>query len=154
MSSQTAVPARRRAAAGLAVLALGAAAALAPASPAIGKTTPIVKASKNARLAKTLVVNRAGLTLYRLVPETARRVLCTGTCLTAWPPLTVASARTKLVAGTGVTGKLGRIRRGTRYQVTLRGAPLYTFVGDSARGQATGEGIKSFGGTWRAMTAK
>ncbi len=156
MSSLTADPRRRRAAFGRPALALlgTTAAVLAAAAPSGAKTSPIVKASKNAALGKTLVVNRAGRTLYRLAPETPKRILCTGACLAAWPPLTVASSKTKLVAGTGVTGKLGLVRRGARFQVTLRGAPLYTFVGDTAKGQATGEGIASFGGVWHAVPAK
>ena len=155
MSPHTASP-RRRAAFGRPALALvgTVAVALAAAAPSVAKTSPIVKAAKNAALGKTLVVNRGGLTLYRLAPETPKRILCTGTRLAAWPPLTVASSKTKLVAGAGVTGKLGLVRRGTRFQVTLRGKPLYTFAGDSARGQANGEGIASFGGVWHAMTAK
>jgi hypothetical protein len=38
-------------------------------------------------------------------------------------------------------------------QVTADGAPLYYFSGDSAAGQANGEGIKNFGGTWYAVLA-
>ena len=30
--------------------------------------------------------------------------------------------------------------------------PLYTYSGDSSKGQTHGEGIKSFGGTWYAVT--
>jgi hypothetical protein len=40
-----------------------------------------------------------------------------------------------------------------RLQVALRGRPLYRFSGDHAKGEANGEGIESFGGTWHAVTA-
>ncbi len=56
-----------------------------------------------------------------------------------------------------VTGMLGTVKRpdGTG-QVTLDGAPLYTFAEDSP-GQVTGDGVQdSFGGkdfTWHVITA-
>ena len=37
-------------------------------------------------------------------------------------------------------------------QVEYDGHLLYAFVGDSAAGQAHGEGIVSFGGTWHVVT--
>jgi predicted lipoprotein with Yx(FWY)xxD motif len=53
-----------------------------------------------------------------------------------------------------VQGKLSIVRRANGIlQVTLRGMPLYRFSGDTAKGQANGQGIKSFGGAWHAVTA-
>jgi predicted lipoprotein with Yx(FWY)xxD motif len=45
----------------------------------------------------------------------------------------------------GVTGHVGTITRddGTR-QVTLNGLPLYTFAGDAAAGDTTGQGKQGF----------
>jgi predicted lipoprotein with Yx(FWY)xxD motif len=37
-------------------------------------------------------------------------------------------------------------------QVEYEGNLLYTFSGDTAAGQAQGEGIQSFGGTWYVVT--
>jgi hypothetical protein len=37
--------------------------------------------------------------------------------------------------------------------LTYHGRPLYTYVGDTAGDQANGEGLKSFGGTWYAVSA-
>jgi len=66
----------------------------------------------------------------------------------------VHSANVKLAAGHGVEGHLGLLHRHDgKLQVTLRGMPLYRFAGDSAKGQANGEGIKAFGGTWHAVPA-
>ncbi|HVP01298.1 MAG TPA: hypothetical protein VMT10_01905 [Solirubrobacteraceae bacterium] len=137
------------------VAAVVCAAALALAAGALAAATkPVVGAAQNAQLHKRIVVTRTGVTLYRLAPETTRHLLCTSaSCLQAWPPLTVASASTKLVAGAGVHGKLGLLKRGRVFQVTLRGLPLYRFVGDSGKGQANGEGLKSFGGTWHVVPA-
>ncbi len=111
--------------------------------------------SANATLGERVVVNAQGRTLYTLSPETSRRLLCkTSACLTLWPPLTVGSTRVKLKNGAGVHGRLGILRRANgTLQVTLRGLPLYRYSKDRARGQANGEGLQSFGGTWHAMTA-
>jgi predicted lipoprotein with Yx(FWY)xxD motif len=58
------------------------------------------------------------------------------------------------VAGAGVSGRLGTIRRsdGTT-QVTYDGHPLYTYVGDSGPGQANGNNINLNGGLWYEMAA-
>jgi predicted lipoprotein with Yx(FWY)xxD motif len=75
-------------------------------------------------------------------------------CLALWPAVTVRSRAVKLQAGSGVHGRLGLVRRSNgTLQVTLRGMPLYRYSGDSARGEANGDGIKSFGGTWHALRA-
>ena len=117
---------------------------------------PLVSASHNSALNETLVVDGHGRTLYSLHPETTHHLLCRSrACFEVWPPLTVRSASVKLVAGHGVEGHMGLLHRSDgKLQVTLRGLPLYRFSGDGAKGQAHGEGIKSFGGTWHAVTAE
>lgn len=136
---------------------LAASAVLPAAAVAAAKPRPIVSSSANATLGQTIVVNAKARTLYRLSPETTSHLLCTGQCLSFWIPLTVSSSHTKLKAGTGVHGHLSVFRRagahGSILQVTFRGAPLYTFVNDHKGGDASGQGIHSFGGVWGAMTA-
>jgi predicted lipoprotein with Yx(FWY)xxD motif len=124
--------------------------ALAAAKPAVHNT---LATARNATLGQTIVVDSHGKTVYRLDPETASRLLCTSpSCLSFWHPITVAS-KAKLHAARGVKGKLGVLHRAHGVlQVTLRGLPLYTFAPESA-GQTTGEGIQSFGGTWKALSA-
>jgi predicted lipoprotein with Yx(FWY)xxD motif len=102
-----------------------------------------------------VAADRHGRTLYRLSGENSHHLLCrSGACTAIWPPLTVASRRVKLRAGSGVHGKLGLIRRPDgKLQVTLRGLPLYRYSGDAGRGDANGQGIRSFGGTWTAVPA-
>jgi predicted lipoprotein with Yx(FWY)xxD motif len=118
-------------------------------------SAPTVKASKNAAVGKTIVVDAKGRTLYRLQGDTTSHLLCTSTaCVGAWPPLTVKSRSTKVRAGNGVNGKLAVFKRPDgKFQVTLRGLPLYRFSGDSAKGQAKGDGITAFGGTWHVVPA-
>jgi predicted lipoprotein with Yx(FWY)xxD motif len=133
-----------------AVVAMFAAMALASSSAA-----PTVGSATNAKFGEKIVVDAHGRTLYTLSPETAHRLLCkSGECLKAWPPLTVRSGKTKLVAGSGVHGRLGILRRSNgMFQITLGNLPLYHFSGDGAKGAANGEGIKSFGGTWHVISA-
>ena len=116
-------------------------------------STTLTTAS-NAALAETIVVDAHGLTVYELSPETVHHLLCTRAngCFRVWEPLTVASAKTKLSAGRGITSKLGTLHRDGFWQVTLGGHPLYRFVGDgSKKGAAGGQGLHSFGGTWHVV---
>jgi len=95
-----------------------------------------------------VVTNSAGLTLYWFVPDTSTTSKCTGSCATFWPPV-----KGPATAGSGVTGTLATITRsdGTM-QATYDGHPLYTYVGDKAPGQATGNGLNISGGVWHEMT--
>jgi predicted lipoprotein with Yx(FWY)xxD motif len=52
-------------------------------------------------------------------------------------------------AGPGVTGKLGTIKRPNgALEATYNGHPLYTYVGDTAPGQAKGNNLDLNGGLW------
>jgi predicted lipoprotein with Yx(FWY)xxD motif len=138
----------RKLAVGACVAALGAGAALI--GVAGGATAPSItlKSRTAGSLGKVLAAPNAH-TLYRLSPETKTNVLCTSSsCLGIWKPLTVRSKTTTVHLPTGVTGAVGFLKRGTRYQVTLSRHPLYTYVSDSRAGQANGQRIRSFGGTW------
>jgi predicted lipoprotein with Yx(FWY)xxD motif len=136
------------------VAALAPTATLASVAAAGGPSTTVDSAS-NSTLGETVVVNGQGLTLYSLTPETTHHLLCTSKeCFKRWPPFTVSSSKTKLEAGPGVQGSLRLTRRGAgKFQVTLRGKLLYRYAEDRAKGDANGQGIESFGGTWHAVTA-
>jgi predicted lipoprotein with Yx(FWY)xxD motif len=149
-------------AAGLAALALALAACGSSASssasstPAAGAGSPASSApasSGNALGMRTIngtavVTNAKGMTLYWFAPDTSTTSKCTGSCATYWPPVTGP-----VTAGSGVTGTLGTITRadGTT-QATYDGHPLYTYVGDTAPGQAKGNGKNLSGGLWYEMT--
>jgi len=92
----------------------------------------------------TLLTNAKGLTLYWFAPDTTSASHCTGTCAVYWPPVFG-----KPTAGAGVTGTLGTITRpdGTT-QATYNGHPLYTYVGDTGPGQASGNNLDLNGGMW------
>jgi predicted lipoprotein with Yx(FWY)xxD motif len=94
-----------------------------------------------------ILVNHAGLTLYRYTPDGTGKSVCNGGCATAWPPLTVPAGTTKVTGASAIeSGSLGTITRsdGT-LQVSYKGMPLYTFTGDTAPGQTNGQGA---GGIW------
>jgi predicted lipoprotein with Yx(FWY)xxD motif len=133
-----------------AVVAMFAAMALAS-----GSAAPTVGSASNAKFGEKIVVSAQGRTLYVLSPETTHHLLCKSSeCLKFWPPLTVPSSKIKLTAGPGVHGHLGTLRRSNgMLQVTLHGLPLYRFSGDGAKGATNGENVKSFGGTWHAISA-
>jgi predicted lipoprotein with Yx(FWY)xxD motif len=114
-----------------------------------------LSSAANATLGKPVVISSSGRTLYALSPETSKHLMCkSAECFKVWPPVTVKSSKVKLKAASGVQGHLGILKRSNgTLQVTLRGEPLYRFSGDSAKGQAHGQGLESFGGKWHAVTA-
>src|ERR1700730_10922729 len=91
-----------------------------------------------------LLTNANGLTLYWFAPDTSTKSACYGSCAAYWPPVTGTPS-----AGPGVTGTLGTINRtdGTK-QATYDGHPLYTYIGDSAPGTASGNNLNLNGGLW------
>jgi predicted lipoprotein with Yx(FWY)xxD motif len=109
-------------------------------------SSPVVDVAQQGS-AGSILVNHAGLTLYRYTPDGTGKSVCNGGCATAWPPLTVPAGTTKVTGASGIaSGSLGTITRsdGT-LQVTYKGMPLYTYTGDMAPGQANGQGA---GGIW------
>ena len=96
----------------------------------------------------TVLTNANGFTLYSFAPDTPTTSNCNGACATNWPPVKGPAA------APGVTGTFGTIKRaGGSVQATFDGHPLYTFAGDSAPGQAKGNGLNAFGGLWHEITA-
>ena len=91
-----------------------------------------------------LLTNASGLTLYWFAPDTSAKSVCYGSCAAYWPPVTGTPS-----AGPGVTGTLGTIiRTGGTTQATYDGHPLYTYIGDNAPGQASGNNLNLNGGLW------
>jgi predicted lipoprotein with Yx(FWY)xxD motif len=112
----------------------------APGTPAVLKTATIGGV--------TVLTNAKGFTLYWFAPDTSARSVCYGTCAVYWPPVTGSP-----VAGPGVTGRIGTISRtGGGTEVTYDGHPLYTYVGDTAPGRASGNNLDLNGGLWHEVT--
>jgi predicted lipoprotein with Yx(FWY)xxD motif len=94
----------------------------------------------------TVLVDAQGLTLYHLTTENGSNIVCTGSCASTWPPLSVSGRPT---AGSGVTGQLGTTKRPDgSLQATYMGMTLYTYSGDSGPGQGNGQGVD---GIWFAV---
>jgi predicted lipoprotein with Yx(FWY)xxD motif len=147
------LPRARAAVGGVSVLALVllgvavAGAATAPSAPATSSSSSAASGQvlKTIQIkGVTVLTNAKGMTLYWFAPDTSTKSACYGSCAAYWPPVYGAQK-----AGSGVTGKLGTIKRtdGT-IQATYDGHPLYTYIGDSHPGQATGNDINLNGGYW------
>ena len=97
----------------------------------------------------TVLTSAKGFTLYSFVPDTATQFNCNGACATYWRPV-----KGPATAGPGVTGTLTTITRSDgSTQAAYDGHPLYTYVGDTAPGQAKGNGLNLSGGVWHEVTA-
>ena len=95
----------------------------------------------------TVLTSAQGFTLYSFAPDTSTKSNCNGTCAQNWPPVTGPAT------AAGVTGTFSTIKRSDgSVQATFDGHPLYTFAGDTAPGQAKGNGLNVAGGLWHEIT--
>ncbi len=59
-----------------------------------------------------VLTNDAGMTLYRYTPDGTGTPMCTGSCASLWPPVTVPSGTAHVAGGTGISaGNLGTVAR-------------------------------------------
>ena len=159
--SLTRLGARHRLRMALAVLAVAAAEVLAACSSSgsssaggSGSTSTSSPAAATAGTLKTATIggatvltNAKGFTLYSFAPDTPSKSNCDGTCAQNWPPVKGPAT------ASGVKGTFGTIKRSDgSTQATFDGHPLYTFVGDTAPGQAKGNGLNAAGGLWHEIT--
>ena len=126
-------------------------------SSAAGTRQATGSAAVKTRTIKNLgavLVNSKGRTLYVFLPDKHRRVTCTGSCASFWPPLKSKGSGKPKAGGAAKSKLLGldKSPSGGRV-VTYNKWPLYTYVGDSAAGQATGQGLDSSGGKWYVISA-
>ncbi|HEY5050655.1 MAG TPA: hypothetical protein VII50_07115 [Acidothermaceae bacterium] len=145
-SSSTPTPA-----AGASTAAAAAPASAAPAAGGSGAAAapagPATVAAQMGALGNYLT-DGSGKSLYLYTPDTSSTSTCYGQCIAFWPPLLTTGAPK---AGTGATASmLGTSPRtdGTT-QVTYNGHPLYSFKGDKAAGDTSGQGKA---GTWFLVT--
>jgi predicted lipoprotein with Yx(FWY)xxD motif len=97
----------------------------------------------------TVLTNAKGFTLYSFAPDTPASSKCYGSCAVYWPPVTGTTA-----AGQGLPGKVTTITRTDgSHQLTYNGHPLYTYIGDTAPGQARGNNLNLNGGLWHEVPA-
>ena len=97
----------------------------------------------------TVLTNASGFTLYWFAPDTPATSKCYGTCAAYWPPVTGTVA-----ASPGLPGRIATITRtGGARQLSYNGHPLYTYIGDTAPGQANGNNLNLNGGLWHEVPA-
>jgi predicted lipoprotein with Yx(FWY)xxD motif len=129
------------AAAALVLLGVALAGAGSPAPAAAGAGAGL----RTVTIAGTAVLaNARGFTLYSFAPDTPATSRCYGSCAAYWPPATGTAT-----ASPGLPGRISTITRtdGTR-QLTYNGHPLYTYIADTAPGQANGNNLNLNGGLW------
>jgi predicted lipoprotein with Yx(FWY)xxD motif len=137
------------AAAALAACGSSGTSAQAPASAApSSSSTAAAVGLKTAKVGGvTELTSAKGYTLYSFAPDTSAKSVCNGACATAWPPVKPAMA-------SAVKAPFATIKRSDgATQLTFRGHPLYTFVGDTSPGQASGNDVNQFGGLWHEAPA-
>lgn len=95
----------------------------------------------------TVLTSARGFTLYSFAPDTPTTSNCNGACAQNWPPVKGPAT------ASGVAGTFSTIKRADgSVQATFDGHPLYAFAGDTAPGQAKGNGLNAAGGLWHEIT--
>lgn len=102
-----------------------------------------------------VVVDGKGRTVYILTSGAKKNVPCTDAsgCTGAWPDLPFPNGTSAATAGSGLNASLlgtMKLSDGETYP-TYNGYLMYEYSGDSAAGQANGQGLKSYGGTWYVL---
>jgi predicted lipoprotein with Yx(FWY)xxD motif len=101
-----------------------------------------------------VVVDGKGRTVYILTSGAKKNVPCTDAsgCTAVWPDLPLPNGKSAATAGSGLDGSLlgTQVANGETYP-TYNGYLLYEYSGDTAAGQANGQGLKSYGGTWYVL---
>lgn len=95
----------------------------------------------------TVLATADGRTLYGFLPdEAAGAPTCTGDCVGSWPVLAAPDGEVPDGLDTAVFSVTTHPEAGDQLQAG--GWPLYTFAGDTAEGDVTGQGV---GDAWFAV---
>ncbi len=94
----------------------------------------------------TVLTTFDGMTLYQRTSDPAPASTCTHQCAQTWPPLL---SNGTVFSTTPIKGNLTVQTTANGNQVEFNGHPLYTYSGDTAPGQANGQGA---GMVWQAIT--
>jgi predicted lipoprotein with Yx(FWY)xxD motif len=141
------VPTRLIAVATFALVGLGPSVLVAGGAGAVMTHTKsvLISAVKNKKLGTFL--ESGGRAVYTLQ---ASSTACTAACLKVWPAVVLPTGTTKATAGNGVSSsKLGVMKTASgTLQVTYDGKALYTFVGDTSKGDVKGNKLTDTWGTW------
>jgi len=100
-----------------------------------------------------VLVDSHGRTLYMFVPDKKKKVTCVSvSCQAAWPPLKLTGAKAvaagkakQALISSDPNPKGGKV-------VTYAHWPLYTYIGDTKPGQASGQALNLNGGLWYVLS--
>jgi len=109
----------------------------------ISTTTVTVKGQS-----ETVLTDGQGRTLYYFTADSATQSAVASSLAKIWHPLLFTGSGGP-TSSTSLTGKLNVLTDTNGNQVEYNGHPLYTFSGDTAPGQANGEGVA---GMWYVVT--
>jgi predicted lipoprotein with Yx(FWY)xxD motif len=134
-----------------------------------GSSTPATSTSSSGSAAKpsttftvasisgvgNVVVDGKGRTVYILTSTGNTNAPCTDAsgCTKLWADLPLPTGVSAAKAGPGINASLlGTKKLNGETYPTYNGWLMYEYTGDTGPGQAHGQGIKSFGGTWYVLT--
>jgi predicted lipoprotein with Yx(FWY)xxD motif len=109
-----------------------------------------VAVATNATIGQPILVDGQGLTVYMFEPDGTNTTSQVPAAIAAnWPPVAVTGSPT---AGDGADQSLlgSATQADGSSQATYNGHLIYTFAGDSAPGDAAGQGL---GGVWFVLSA-
>ncbi len=141
------------AAAVTALVATASALATGSANTSVRKSAVVKISTRKLPKLGTVLVNSKGLTLYMFVPDKRKKVTCLHACAVIWPPVKLAKGQKPVAAGKAKASLLasdpnpagGRV-------VTYNKWPLYTYITDTAPGQARGQALNLNGGLWYVLS--
>ena len=128
-----------------------------PSVPASASSSPgTMFSAMNVQGVGMVLVDGRGRTVYLLTSGGHTNVPCDDAsgCTKVWPDLPLPQGTSSAMAGSGLQASLlstTKLSDGETYP-TYNGWLMYEYVGDSGPGQANGQGIQSFGGTWYAIS--
>jgi predicted lipoprotein with Yx(FWY)xxD motif len=135
-----------------AVLVVNTGALAMPAARTSGQATAVKISTRAVPKLGVVLVNSKGRTLYMFVPDKQTKVTCVRTCAAIWPPAKLQSGAKAVAAGQAKQSLLGSDRNPSGGRVvTYNKWPLYTYVSDSAAGQARGQALNLNGGYWYVL---
>ena len=112
-------------------------------------SVPLARTASSDRFG-TILVDVNGMALYQFSADQAGASSCSSACAEAWPLAVFQKGATPIsvpieLEVTAVPTSDGRM------MLAWRGMPLYRFAQDAAPGDVRGDGITSFGGTWKVV---
>lgn len=147
-------PRRERTTTAVAAVAIAAAVAAGGAGGAQRPNASVEVGTAKIQQLGTVLVRGSGHALYIFHPDGASKVLCSAACQKIWPPFYApASGVAKAIQG-AKQSLIGSVRdplNGRRI-VTYDGWPLYTYVLDTHKDEASGQNVALSGGFWWVLT--